>query len=90
MTKLYERFFRGALSEAVSFYGEEPARGEFTIVLVGAPQESGVWDKARVQSALAAGMDGNVSPSQLARQVSADSGWKRSDVYDLLRAMGEE
>ncbi len=87
MTKLYERFFRGALSEAVSFYGKEPARGEFTIVLAGAPQESGAWDKARVQSALAAGMDGSVSPSQLARQVAADAGWKRSDVYDLLRGM---
>lgn len=90
MTKLYERFFRGSLQAAVTHFGQEPARGEFTIVLAGAPAEEGAWDAARVRAALQAGMDGKVKPSQLARQVAADSGWKRSDVYDLLQGLGEE
>jgi 16S rRNA (cytidine1402-2'-O)-methyltransferase len=90
MTKLYERFFRGSLQEAITFFGKEPARGEFTIVLAGAPAEEGVWDAVRVRAALQAGLDDKMKPSQLARQVAAESGWKRSDVYDLLQKMGEE
>jgi 16S rRNA (cytidine1402-2'-O)-methyltransferase len=87
MTKRFERFFRGPLSAAIAFYKEEPVRGEFTIVLEGAPQQSETWDEDRVRSALAAGLKGDQSPSQLARQVAADSGWPRSKVYDLLQRL---
>lgn len=90
MTKLYERFFRGSLDEALAFYREEPARGEFTIVLAGAGEERGVWDAARVRAALEAGMNGEQRPSQLARQVAAQAGWKRSDVYDLLQELRKD
>jgi 16S rRNA (cytidine1402-2'-O)-methyltransferase len=87
MTKLFERFFRGSLKEALDFYEEEPARGEFTVVLEGAPRDSGAWDEAQVLAALKLGLAGDKSPSQLARQVAADSGWKRSEVYDLVRGL---
>lgn len=85
MTKRYERFFRGSLGEAVEFHCQEPARGEFTIVLAGAPSDEGAWDEARVRAALVEGLDGDQKPSQLARQVAADAGWTRSQVYDLLQ-----
>ena len=88
MTKLYERFFRGSLAEALAFFAEELARGEYTIVLAGA-QEAGTWDEASVRTALEAGLEGEQSPSQLARAVAAESGWKRSEVYDLLQRLEE-
>lgn len=87
MTKIYERFFRGSLGEAVAFHAEEPARGEFTIVLAGAPAGEVAWDEAQVRAALLAGLQSNQSPSQLARQVAAEAGWPRSKVYDLLQEM---
>lgn len=90
LTKLYERFFRGSLSEAVDFYQREPARGEFTIVLAGAPETAGAWGEAQVKSALQHGLGENIPPSQLAKQVAAEAGWPRSEVYDLLEKIRKE
>ncbi|MDA1329592.1 MAG: 16S rRNA (cytidine(1402)-2'-O)-methyltransferase [Chloroflexi bacterium] len=85
MTKRFERFYRGSLQDALDFFNEEPARGEFTIVLAGAPPQTDRWEEARVLKALSQGMSGSQTPSQLARQVAAESGWLRSQVYDLLK-----
>ena len=87
MTKLYERFFRGSIKEALDFYEEEPARGEFTIVIEGAHHNAEAWNEAQVLAALEAGLAGSQKPSQLARQVATEAGWKRSEVYDLLRRL---
>ena len=88
LTKLYERFFRGSLDEAIEVYEKEPARGEFTIVLTGAQPEAGIWDEARVLAALQAGSD--ETPSQLARRVAIEAGWPRSRVYALLQARNKK
>jgi 16S rRNA (cytidine1402-2'-O)-methyltransferase len=90
MTKMYERFFRGSLSEALGFYKDEPARGEFTIVVAGAQPESGVWSEERVKEALGAEVTKNQKPSQLARKVAGASGWTRSAVYDLIQKINKE
>jgi 16S rRNA (cytidine1402-2'-O)-methyltransferase len=90
LTKMYERFFRGSLSAAVEFYKSEPARGEFTIVVAGAPEAEGAWDEAQVKSALQLGLGEDIPPSQLAKQVAGDSGWPRSQVYDLLEKIRKE
>jgi 16S rRNA (cytidine1402-2'-O)-methyltransferase len=86
LTKLYERFFRGTLQEAVNFFKAEPARGEFTIVVAGAPRETEAWEEARVLAALRAA-SGDEPPSKLARRVAAEAGWPRSQVYALLQAI---
>ena len=88
LTKMYERFFRGSLAEAIRFYEGEPARGEFTIVVAGAQPETGAWDEARVKAALQAAT-GDEPPSALARRVASEAGWARSKVYALLQAMQE-
>jgi 16S rRNA (cytidine1402-2'-O)-methyltransferase len=90
LTKMYERFFRGSLQAAVDFYTNEPARGEFTIVVAGASQQEGAWDEERVRGALIAGADAGLAPSQLARNVAAESGWARSKVYDLLQSLTKD
>lgn len=87
LTKRFERFFRGSLQEAVNFYQQEPIRGEFTIVLAGAPEDRPEWDENQVIAALSAGLSGNASPSQLARQVAAEAGWPRSRVYSMLQEL---
>jgi 16S rRNA (cytidine1402-2'-O)-methyltransferase len=90
MTKMYERFYRGTLGEALAYYEKEPARGEFTIVVAGAPVETERWSNDRVQAALRVGLSEDEKPSQLARRVAAESGWVRSAVYDLLQDLRKE
>jgi 16S rRNA (cytidine1402-2'-O)-methyltransferase len=85
LTKMFERFFRGSLTEAIEFYKNEPARGEFTIVVSGKPQELAKWDTRAVHEALRAGLKKKTKPSALAKDVAAESGWPKSDVYDLLQ-----
>ncbi len=85
LTKLYERFFRGTLDEAVKFYKAERARGEFTIVVAGAQPDTGAWDEARLMAALRAA--GGEPPSKLARRVAAEAGWPRSKVYELIQQL---
>ncbi len=89
LTKMYERFFRGNLSEASAFFEKEPARGEFTIVVAGAQPQTGRWNPERVLKALRDGLGGEQTPSQLARKVAAEAGWPRSEVYDLLQKFGD-
>lgn len=85
LTKMFERFFRGPLSEAIGFYKNEPARGEFTLVVSGKPIALAKWETRAVHEALRAGLNKNTKPSSLAKEVAAESGWPKSDVYDLLQ-----
>jgi 16S rRNA (cytidine1402-2'-O)-methyltransferase len=85
MTKKFERFFRGTLGEAITHFEEEPVRGEFTIVLAGAEATQEIWDEAQVKRSLEEGIENNLPPSKLARQVAAKAGWPRRQVYDLLQ-----
>ncbi len=89
LTKLYERFFRGTLSEAAAFYAKEPARGEFTLVVAGAAPDEKAWDEEQVKSVLRAGLE-STPPSQLAKQVAAETGWPRSQVYTLLEQLRKD
>ena len=85
MTKMYERFFRGNLGEALAFFEKEPARGEFTIVVAGAQPEADRWSPERVLKALREGLGTKQTPSQIARRLAAEANWPRSEVYDLLQ-----
>jgi 16S rRNA (cytidine1402-2'-O)-methyltransferase len=90
LTKMYERFFRGNLSDALAFFEKEPARGEFTLVVAGAQPEVGRWSPERVLSALRDSLGTKQTPSQLARQVASEASWPRSEVYDLLQEILKE
>ncbi len=84
LTKLYEEIWRGTLAEALAYVDEKPPRGEYTLVVEGAPAESARWDESRVRAALQALLAQGISPSQAARDVAAQCGWSRRDVYALL------
>lgn len=82
MTKMFEQFWRGTAKEAQQHYSDENPKGEVTLVIAGAPDE-GRWDKARVQAALEAELASGASMSKAAKAVAAESGWKKSAVYNL-------
>jgi 16S rRNA (cytidine1402-2'-O)-methyltransferase len=85
LTKIYEEFFRGAASAALAHYHANPPRGEIVLLIGGAqPVDAAAWDEARVRAALAALRADGVPLSQAAREVAAQAGWPRRDVYGLV------
>lgn len=83
MTKLYEEVWRGDIDGALAHIEAQQPRGEYTLVIAGAPAEDAVWDRERVLAALTERIAAGDSHSQAARKVAKRSGWPRGDVYDL-------
>jgi 16S rRNA (cytidine1402-2'-O)-methyltransferase len=89
LTKLHEEIFRGTLSEAAAHFKKHPPRGEITLVVNGAPKTAQQWDEAQLREVVEDGLARDQSPSSLARDVSARSGWKRREVYRIVTEMAE-
>lgn len=80
LTKVHEEFWRGTLEEAIErFRGDQ--KGEFTLVVEGRGED--VWSRDAVLSALQSLHDRGVGPAEAARQVAAEAGWPRGEVYRL-------
>jgi 16S rRNA (cytidine1402-2'-O)-methyltransferase len=86
LSKMYEEIWRGSLAEALQSWTEREPRGEFTLVVAGAPPPPG-WDQARVEAALAEALAAGLSPKDAVRQVTDQSDWSKSDVYRLVHQL---
>jgi 16S rRNA (cytidine1402-2'-O)-methyltransferase len=82
LTKRHEEVWRGTLSGAQAEWRTREPRGEFTLIVEGAP-EPGPWDKSQVHAALTALQAEGISRSEAARRVARQSGWAKSDVYAI-------
>lgn len=83
MTKLYEEVWRGDLAGALLHLQAQAPRGEYTLVIGGAPEDARRWDETEVREALADHLARGLSRSQAAREVAALAGWRRRQVYTL-------
>jgi 16S rRNA (cytidine1402-2'-O)-methyltransferase len=83
LTKLYEEVWRGTVSDARAHFAEVEPRGEFTLVIGGAPEERERWDAELVRGALDELLAQGLSRPAAARRIAAASGWSRSEVYAL-------
>ncbi len=82
LTKLHEEVFRGRISEAIAHF-QEP-RGEFTLVLAGAPQPpEAVVPTEAVLAELRQLRQQGVAPRQAVTQVAQRLGLPRRQVYRL-------
>lgn len=82
LTKLYEEVWRGTLADAITHLAAHEPRGEFVVVLEGAPAPAPADDEAilhALRTTLAAGADRRTA---IATVVSATGASKRH-VYDL-------
>ena len=93
LTKLHEEVLRLTLDGAVAYYETQPPRGEYVLIVEGAPkqQESGPVSEEealmRVQALLAEGL----SRKDAIRQVAAETGLAKNQLYDAaLRAQHTE
>lgn len=85
LTKMFEEVWRGTVSGARACFADGEPRGEFTLVIGGAPEEAR-WDEARVRAVLEERLQAGASPARAAREVAALSGWPRRRVYEMLTA----
>jgi 16S rRNA (cytidine1402-2'-O)-methyltransferase len=83
LTKLHEEVWRGTVAGARDHFDTVKPRGEFTLVIGGAPRERERWDEDRVRAALDELLAQGVGRSAAAKSVSAAAGWRRSEVYRL-------
>lgn len=82
LTKLHEEHWRGTLAEAVQHVAEREPRGEYVIVLAGAPEPEEADDDA-VRRALAAARSEGLSTRDAAARVAAELGVPKRRAYDL-------
>ncbi len=88
LTKLYEEIWRGTLAEARREWEQREPRGEFTLVIGGAPPALD-WDQAQVEMALTKTLAAGVSLKDAVRQVTSSSGWGRREVYALAQKLNK-
>ncbi|MBI5876760.1 MAG: 16S rRNA (cytidine(1402)-2'-O)-methyltransferase [Chloroflexi bacterium] len=81
LTKLYEEIVRGTAREVLAHFTANEPRGEFTLVVGGAPESSDRWDADAVRARLEALMNDGLPGAEAARQVARESGWPRREVY---------
>jgi len=82
LTKLHEEVFRGSISEAIAHF-QEP-RGEFTLVLAGAPRPAeAVVPTEAVLTELRQLRQQGIAPRQAVTQVAQQFGLARRQVYRL-------
>ena len=82
LTKLYEEHWRGTLDEAVAHVAAVEPRGEYVLVLDGAPAPEAVTDEA-IRAALATARAEGASTRDAVADVVAALGAPKRRVYDL-------
>lgn len=91
MTKIHEQVFRTTLQEAVQYYTENTPKGEFVLILEGAqkPVEPEITFEQAVEEASRLVQSG-IRATDAAKQVSAHTPFKKSEIYSALISMGRE
>lgn len=85
LTKIHEEFIRGPITQVSEYYQEHKPRGEITLIIAGADPDE-IWSESQLLRVLKSELeDGQLSPSQLAKDLAAQSGWSRSRIYDLMQ-----
>ncbi len=85
LTKLHEETVRTTLSEAISMYKEKPPKGEFVLVIEGAPQAEEKEYTLEGAAAIAREyMEKGSSTSDAAKKAAAETGIKKAEIYKLL------
>lgn len=85
LTKIHEEVIRTTLAQAVQRYEDGSAKGEFVLVVEGAPApqktELGLEDAVEIARSL---VEEGLSSSEAAKQAAAASGVKKGEIYRAL------
>lgn len=85
LTKIHEEVVRTTLDEAIARYTADAPRGEFVLVVGGAPAEERAALSPEAAAEIAAQyMADGMSASEAAKTAAAECGCKKGDIYRLL------
>ena len=87
LTKLHEQFWRGTIEEAIAYYTDHEPKGEFTLILAGAPAETPVLSEAALKAELSQLINQGISRSQAARQLSHLTNLPRRHLYQMALSL---
>lgn len=90
MTKLHEEVLRLTLGEAKAHYGENEPRGEFVLVVAGAPEESSAGDMDEALRRAEALVSDGLSPRDAVRRAAEECAVSRSALYREYQQRREE
>ncbi len=83
LTKLYEEFWRGTITEAIALYTQREPQGEYTLVVAGiSPQKPQLTD-TQLKAELLDLMQQGISRSQASRQLAKLTALNRRVLYQL-------
>ena len=83
LTKLHEEVVRTTLAEAIALYTEQPPRGEFVLVVAGAPEkEAEVPTEEDAAAHVAALMANGLSRKDAIKQTAKELNLPKNVVYD--------
>ena len=91
LTKLHEEVVRTTLGEAIAKYTEQPPKGEFVLVIAGAPEQA--KEVATADDAAArvkALMDTGISRKDAIKQTAKELNLPKNVVYDAALTIDEE
>ena len=85
LTKLHEEVLRMTLTEAVSYYDQTQPKGEFVLVIEGAPEQTApaVSEAEALLRIKALRADG-VSLKEACRRISEETGLSKNVLYDRM------
>ena len=88
MTKLYEEYWRGAVSGAVEYFKSKEPRGEFTLVIEGKKKEErSAWAENELLEAIKKELQTGRPAKEISVELAELSGWNKRDVYALINSI---
>ena len=84
ITKLFEEHLRFTLDEAIKYYEDENIKGEFVVVLEGAPKQEVVIEES-IEELMAKYIKEGLEEKEAMKKVAKDKGVTKSQVYALIK-----
>lgn len=89
LTKKFEEFIRGSLSDLID-YASAGARGEFVIIVAPGEKKAKVLSDVPVATQVQTRIDAGVRPNDAIKAVAKENGLKRQQVYNAFHGIQEE
>ena len=84
MTKMFEEYWRGNVSEALEYFKSQPARGEFTLVVSGGQNMVKRWAESELEAAIRLEMEAGKRSKEIAAELAEQSGWSKKEIYQKI------
>lgn len=88
MTKLYEEYFRGNITDGIAYFKSKEVRGEFTLVIEGKKKEEKVlWTEEELLEAIKKELKKDKSAKEISAELAKSSGWNKKEIYNLINSI---